>query len=126
MTLFALVLAIGIVVDDAIVIVENSSYYIEKGLSPKEAAIKAMSELTGPIMGITMALVSVFLAGCLSAGYYRTDLPSIRPGHCRHRRDQRHQCPDPETGPVRPLAPAQAGEAAKLVLSRLQQSLRRR
>jgi HAE1 family hydrophobic/amphiphilic exporter-1 len=61
MTLFALVLAIGIVVDDAIVIVENSSHYIEKGLSPKDAAIKAMSELTGPIMGITMALVSVFL-----------------------------------------------------------------
>ena len=42
MTLFALVLAIGIVVDDAIVIVENSAYYIERGLPPKEAAIKAM------------------------------------------------------------------------------------
>jgi HAE1 family hydrophobic/amphiphilic exporter-1 len=68
MTLFALVLAIGIVVDDAIVIVENSSYYIEKGLSPKEAAIKAMSELTGPIMGITMALVSVFLPAAFLPG----------------------------------------------------------
>jgi hydrophobic/amphiphilic exporter-1 (mainly G- bacteria), HAE1 family len=68
MTLFALVLAIGIVVDDAIVIVENSSYYIEKGLSPKEAAIKAMSELTGPIMGITLALVSVFLPAAFFPG----------------------------------------------------------
>ncbi len=68
MTLFALVLAIGIVVDDAIVIVENSSYYIEKGLAPKEAAIKAMSELTGPIMGITMALVSVFLPAAFLPG----------------------------------------------------------
>ena len=68
MTLFALVLAIGIVVDDAIVIVENSSYYIEKGLSPKDAAIKAMSELTGPIMGITMALVSVFLPAAFLPG----------------------------------------------------------
>ncbi len=68
MTLFALVLAIGIVVDDAIVIVENSSHYIEKGLPPKEAAIRAMSELTGPIMGITMALVSVFLPAAFLPG----------------------------------------------------------
>ena len=68
MTLFALVLAIGIVVDDAIVIVENSSYYIERGLSPKDAAIKAMSELTGPVMGITMALVSVFLPAAFLPG----------------------------------------------------------
>jgi HAE1 family hydrophobic/amphiphilic exporter-1 len=54
MTLFALILAIGIVVDDAIVIVENTSHYIEQGLNPKEAAIKAMSELTGPVLGITL------------------------------------------------------------------------
>src|SRR5947207_13952833 len=47
MTLFALILAIGIVVDDAIVIVENASYYIEQGLPPKEATIKAMGEMTG-------------------------------------------------------------------------------
>jgi HAE1 family hydrophobic/amphiphilic exporter-1 len=68
MTLFAMVLAIGIVVDDAIVIVENSSHYIEQGLSSKDAAIKAMSELTGPIMGITMALVSVFLPAAFLPG----------------------------------------------------------
>ncbi len=68
MTLFALVLAIGIVVDDAIIIVENASYYIERGLAPKEAAIKAMEELTGPIMGITMALVSVFLPAAFLPG----------------------------------------------------------
>jgi HAE1 family hydrophobic/amphiphilic exporter-1 len=68
MTLFALVLAIGIVVDDAIVIVENSAHYIEKGLSPKDAAIKAMSELTGPIMGITMALIAVFLPAAFLPG----------------------------------------------------------
>ena len=68
MTLFALVLCIGIVVDDAIVIVENSSHYIEKGLSPKDAAIKAMSELTGPIMGITMALIAVFLPAAFLPG----------------------------------------------------------
>ena len=68
MTLFALVLAIGIVVDDAIVIVENSSYYIERGFSPRDAAVKAMSELTGPVMGITMALVSVFLPAAFLPG----------------------------------------------------------
>ena len=68
MTLFALVLAIGIVVDDAIVIVENSSFYIEKGLSPKDAAIRAMAELTGPVMGITVALIAVFLPAAFLPG----------------------------------------------------------
>ncbi|HRZ86798.1 MAG TPA: multidrug efflux RND transporter permease subunit [bacterium] len=68
MTLFALILAIGIVVDDAIVIVENASYYVEKGLSPKEAAIKAMNELTGPVMGITLVLTAVFLPAAFLPG----------------------------------------------------------
>ena len=68
MTLFALVLAIGIVVDDAIVIVENSSFYVEKGVPPREATIKAMRELTGPVMGITLALVAVFLPAAFFPG----------------------------------------------------------
>ena len=68
MTLFALILAIGIVVDDAIIIVENSSYYIEQGMPPREATIKAMQELTGPVMGITMALVAVFLPAAFLPG----------------------------------------------------------
>lgn len=68
MTLFALILAIGIVVDDAIVIVEGSSYYIERGIPPKEATIKAMNELTGPVLGITLALVSVFLPAAFLPG----------------------------------------------------------
>ena len=68
MTLFALILAIGIVVDDAIIIVENSSYYIERGMPPKEATIKAMQEMTGPVMGITVALVSVFLPAAFLPG----------------------------------------------------------
>ena len=68
MTLFALILAIGIVVDDAIVIVENSSHYIEQGLSPHDAAIKAMSEMTGPVLGITLVLVSVFLPAAFMPG----------------------------------------------------------
>jgi hydrophobic/amphiphilic exporter-1 (mainly G- bacteria), HAE1 family len=68
MTLFALILAIVIVVDDAIVIVENSSYYIEKGLSPKDATIKAMQEMTGPVMGITIVLTAVFLPAAFFPG----------------------------------------------------------
>jgi hydrophobic/amphiphilic exporter-1 (mainly G- bacteria), HAE1 family len=68
MTLFALILAIGIVVDDAIIIVENSSYYIEQGMAPREATIKAMRELTGPVMGITLALVAVFLPAAFLPG----------------------------------------------------------
>jgi HAE1 family hydrophobic/amphiphilic exporter-1 len=68
MTLFALILAIGIVVDDAIVIVENASHYVEQGLSPHDAAIKAMSELTGPVMGITLVLTAVFLPAAFMPG----------------------------------------------------------
>ncbi len=68
MTLFALILAIGIVVDDAIIIVENASHYIEKGLTPHDAAIKAMSELTGPVIGITLVLTAVFLPAAFLPG----------------------------------------------------------
>ena len=68
MTLFALILSIGIVVDDAIVIVENTSRYIEEGLTPKDAAIKAMNELTGPVLGITLVLTAVFLPASFLPG----------------------------------------------------------
>ena len=68
MTLFALILAIGIVFDDAIVIVEHDSHYIEKGLTPKDAAIKAMEEMTGPVLGITLVLISVFLPAAFLPG----------------------------------------------------------
>ena len=62
LTLFGLVLAIGIVVDDAIVIVENAVHHIDIGkLNPRDATIKAMSEVIGPVMGITLVLMAVFL-----------------------------------------------------------------
>lgn len=61
LTLFGLVLAIGIVVDDAIVIVEGVTQHIEAGLAPKEASIQAMKELFGPILGITLVLMAVFV-----------------------------------------------------------------
>ncbi len=68
LTLFGLVLAIGIVVDDAIVVVENATHHIEEGLAPKPATIQAMSEVLGPIIGITLVLMSVFLPSAFLAG----------------------------------------------------------
>ncbi len=67
-TLFAIVLAIGIVVDDAIVVVEGASHYIQQGMSPHDAAIKAMGELFGPIIGITLVLMSVFIPAAFLPG----------------------------------------------------------
>lgn len=61
LTLFGLVLAIGIVVDDAIVIVENAAHHIEKGEAPKQATERAMREVTGPVIGITAVLLAVFV-----------------------------------------------------------------
>ncbi|MEB0055592.1 MULTISPECIES: efflux RND transporter permease subunit [unclassified Variovorax] len=61
LSLFGLVLAIGIVVDDAIVVVENVERNIEAGLSPREATYKAMREVSGPIIAIALVLVAVFV-----------------------------------------------------------------
>ena len=61
LTLFGLVLAIGIVVDDAIVVVENVERHMANGLSPKEAAKKAMTEVTGPVIAIVLVLCAVFV-----------------------------------------------------------------
>jgi HAE1 family hydrophobic/amphiphilic exporter-1 len=61
LSLFGLVLAIGLVVDDAIVVVEGIQRHIEEGLSPKDAARKAMEELTGPVVGIALVLSAVFV-----------------------------------------------------------------
>src|SRR5262245_5701444 len=60
-SLLALVLAIGIVVDDAIVVVEAVEHHIEHGLSPRDATLKAMSEVSGPVVAIALILAAVFL-----------------------------------------------------------------
>ena len=67
-TLFAIVLAIGIVVDDAIVVVEGAAHNIEKGMSGHDAAIAAMDALMGPIIGITLVLMAVFLPASFLPG----------------------------------------------------------
>jgi HAE1 family hydrophobic/amphiphilic exporter-1 len=61
LSLFGLVLAIGLVVDDAIVVVEGVQRHIEEGLAPKDAARKAMEELSGPVVGIALVLSAVFV-----------------------------------------------------------------
>lgn len=61
LSLFGLVLAIGLVVDDPIVVVEAVEHHIEKGLSPKEATLQTMKEVTGPIVGTSLALIAVFM-----------------------------------------------------------------
>ena len=61
LSLFGLILAIGLVVDDAIVVVEAVEHHIEKGLSPKDAAFKAMEEVSGPVVAIAIILAAVFI-----------------------------------------------------------------
>jgi HAE1 family hydrophobic/amphiphilic exporter-1/multidrug efflux pump len=68
LSLFGIVLAIGIVVDDAIVVVEATELHIEQGLSPKEAAIKAMQEVEGPVIAVALVLAAVFVPAAFLAG----------------------------------------------------------
>src|SRR5688572_8773852 len=68
LSLFGLVLAIGIVVDDAIVVVENIERLLAEGLSPRDAARKAMDEVTGPVIAIALVLCAVFVPTAFMAG----------------------------------------------------------
>jgi hydrophobic/amphiphilic exporter-1 (mainly G- bacteria), HAE1 family len=68
LSLFGLVLAIGLVVDDAIVVVEAVEHHIEEGLSPRDATLKAMSEVSAPVVGIALVLSSVFIPIGLMSG----------------------------------------------------------
>ncbi len=68
LSLFGLVLAIGIVVDDAIVVVENVERLLAEGLSPRDAARKAMDEVTGPVIAISLVLCAVFVPTAFMAG----------------------------------------------------------
>ena len=68
LTLFGLVLAIGVVVDDSIVIVEATASHIDKGLSSRDAAIKAMSEVSGPVVATSLVLMAVFIPAAFLPG----------------------------------------------------------
>jgi multidrug efflux pump len=68
LTLFGLVLAIGIVVDDAIVVVEAVEHHIERGLSPRDATIRAMEQVSGPVVAIGLVLSAVFIPAAFITG----------------------------------------------------------
>jgi hydrophobe/amphiphile efflux-1 (HAE1) family protein len=68
LSLFGLVLAIGIVVDDAIVVVENIQRWLEQGIEPREAAHRAMDEVTGPVIAIALVLFAVFVPAAFLGG----------------------------------------------------------
>ena len=68
LTLFGLVLAIGLVVDDAIVVVEAVEHHIEQGLAPRDATIKAMDEVSGPVVSIALILAAVFIPVAFMGG----------------------------------------------------------
>jgi HAE1 family hydrophobic/amphiphilic exporter-1 len=68
LSLFGLVLAIGLVVDDAIVVVEAVEHHIEQGMSPKDATLQAMREVSGPVIGIALILAAVFIPVGLMSG----------------------------------------------------------
>src|SRR6266545_2815187 len=68
LSLFGLVLAIGLVVDDAIVVVEAVEHHVEQGMSPREATIQAMKEVSGPVIAIALILASVFVPVAFMSG----------------------------------------------------------
>jgi hydrophobic/amphiphilic exporter-1 (mainly G- bacteria), HAE1 family len=78
LSMFGLVLAIGLVVDDAIVVVEGVQRHIEEGLSPQDAARKAMEELSGPVIGIGARAVVGLCADCLYPRHYGKALSTVR------------------------------------------------
>ena len=68
MSLFGLVLAIGLVVDDAIVVVEAVEHHIEEGMNPRAATLQAMREVSGPVVAIALILASVFVPMAFMSG----------------------------------------------------------
>src|SRR5207253_10768811 len=68
LTLFGLVLAIGIVVDDAIVVVEAVEHHMERGLAPRDATIEAMSQVAGPVIAVGLVLSAVFVPCAFISG----------------------------------------------------------
>ena len=78
LSLFGLVLAIGIVVDDAIVVVENVERWLAEGLSPRDAARKAMDEVTGPVIAIALVLCAVFVPTAFMAGISGAVFQAVR------------------------------------------------
>ena len=98
LSLFGLVLAIGLVVDDAIVVVEATERHIEEGLTPKDAALKkAMEEVGVPVVALALILAAVFsVPTAFISGITGRPLPAICADHCHLRHAFRFQCLVPQ------------------------------
>ena len=106
LSLFGLVLAIGIVVDDAIVVVENIERWLEQGVAPREAARKAMDEVTGPVIAVGLVLFAVFVPGRVPGRHQRPVLPPVRRDDRRFDGHLGLQLADAQPGPGRHPAAA--------------------
>ena len=82
LSLLGLVLAIGIVVDDAIVVVEAVMHHIEHGKTPKEATIQAMKEVSGPVIAIALILIAVFVPVAMTPGITGRFYQQFALNHC--------------------------------------------
>ncbi len=98
LTLFGLVLAIGIVVDDAIVVVEAVEHHVEHGMRPYDATVRAMEEVSGPVIAIGLVLIGGIRALRVHLGDRRPVLPPVRPDDRRVDGDLGVQLPDAEPG----------------------------
>ena len=83
LSLFGLVLAIGLVVDDAIIVVEAVEHHIDEGMSPRDATIKAMEEVGGPVVAIALILAAVFIPTAFDPRHHRPPVSAVRRHH-RH------------------------------------------
>ena len=106
LTLFAMILAIGLVIDDAIVVVEAVERRIEEGLSPKEATMKAMDDVSAPVIGIALVLVSVFVPVAFLGGITGQFIQAVCPDSRHLRLALRFCSPEPYARPVQPDAEA--------------------
>ena len=123
-TLFAIVLAIGIVVDDAIIVVEGAAHNIDKGMNGPQAAIRAMQIAVRPDRRHHAGAAGGVPAGGVPARPDRADVRAVRAGDRGHRADQRHQRGDAEADAMRAVAaPVGAGGKAQRRLSRIQRRL---
>ena len=82
LSLFGLVLAIGLVVDDAIVVVEAVERHIEEGMTPREATLQAMREVSGPVIGIALVLSAVFIPTAFLPGITGRLVSAVCPNDC--------------------------------------------
>ena len=111
LSMFGLVLAIGIVVDDAIVVVEAVIHHLEHGLSPKEATVQAMKEVSAPVIGIALILSAVFVPVAFVRRVGRQHVQAVRSYDCDLGVVVGIQCTDVNTGAVRDVAQAAEADA---------------